>query len=151
MKRLAVCLLLSLVPLSGCGGGNTDLKPVLVGTWRVRSFSVMVPDNQIKDPKNPAPNEIGTPLNCPSSFPAGNFFQNCTANSTFTFRDDSTAIAPDGSIHAYERHRLTMYYFTPARTETLLTFSGANDSVLVWHQDKTDLLPAVDIIMERVQ
>jgi hypothetical protein len=133
MKRLLLSLL-ALPLLSGCGGGVTDLKPILIGTWRVRSFSV----------------ENGQTQVCPSALPAGNFFTGCAANSTFVFRGDGTVIDPAGLPHSYNRSRLHLTYFTPAQTETELVFSGANDEILTWTQAKTDILPAVAITLERV-
>lgn len=133
MKRLAF-LLLPLSLLSGCGGGVTDLKPQLVGSWRVRSFSV---DN-------------GVTRVCPAPESAGNFFTGCTANSVFVFRGDGTVLDPSGVPHNYNRSRLHLTYYTPSQTETELVFSGVSDNTLTWIQPKTTILPDVAITLERL-
>lgn len=136
MKRLLSLASLFAVSLafSGCGGGQSDFRPSLVGNWRVRSFSV----------------ENAAAVNCPSPLSAGNFFSSCTANSLFTFREDGTVLDPNLNTRTYSRKGLVVIYGTPATTTTTIEFFGETDNVLHWRQAKTDTLPAVEIILERL-
>lgn len=134
MKRFALTLSV-FAALSGCGGGQSDFRPSLVGNWRVRSFSV----------------NNGTPVDCPSSQNAGNFFPSCTAMSIFTFREDGTVLDPSFAARAYTRKGLSVTYYDPAPVQTTIAFFGDNNNTLSWNQPTDGVVPTVNIILERIQ
>lgn len=131
----------SLIPLSctlfalcGCGGGKSDFRPALVGNWRVRSFSI----------------NNGAAVNCPSNQSAGNFFDSCTAQSIFTFREDGTVLDPAMNTRAFVRKGLTVTYYDPAPVQTTIAFSGDQDNILLWSQPTNGVVPTIDMILERL-